>query len=218
MPYIYMLTNTINGKKYIGFTNQPVEKRIRQHSHKSNKCPLIKAAIQKYGMSAFEYVVLEHSSDPKDADRFLNVLEPYYIEKYNPEYNRSNGGGGSGATGPRYKLRVPVIQYDMDGNQLKKWDSARQAGKELGILPSSITHVCRKDHDAHCAGGFQWRYASDNLSSLPTIIRKLGKRKVMEIKTQKVFDSVTAASLYANISKPAIIKYCKQGIRWKYMP
>ncbi|NBR25278.1 MAG: hypothetical protein EBU08_16180 [Micrococcales bacterium] len=219
MPYIYLLTNTQTGEQYIGFTSQELEKRIKQHSYQSSGCHLIKQAIRKYGMDAFKCTILEHSSSTKDNDRFLNVLEPYYISKYNPVYNMTTGGDGKGSVlGPRYKSRVPVVQYDMRGVYIKRWNSAKEAGNELGILSSSITHVCKQDHGSHCAGGFQWRYAVENIQSLPSVVRKLGKRQVLEVKTGYVFESVTAAALYANVSKSAIVKYCKQGNEWKYTP
>lgn len=219
MPYIYLLTNTVTGDEYIGFTSQDLTKRIKQHSYKSSGCRLIKKAIKQYGMNAFKCTILEHSPDANDNDRFLNVLEPYYISKYNPTYNMTTGGDGTGTIlGPRYKSRVPVVQYDMDGIFIKRWNSAKEAGNGLNILPSSITHVCKKDHGSHCAGGYQWRYDAENVQSLPPVIRKLGKRQVKEVNTGYVFESITAAALYANVSKAAIVKYCKQGNAWKYTP
>lgn len=219
MPYIYLLTNTVTGEEYIGFTSQDLAKRIKQHSYKSSGCRLIKKAIKQYGINTFKCTILEHSPDVNDNDRFLNVLEPYYILKYNSAYNMTTGGEGKGTIlGPRYNSRVPVVQYDMEGVYIKKWDSAKKAGNELGILSSSITHVCKKDHGSHCAGGYQWRYAAENIQSLSAVIRKLGKRQVIKVKTGCVFESVTAAALYANVSKAAIVKYCKQGNEWKYTP
>lgn len=110
MPYIYLLTNTVTGDEYIGFTSQDLTKRIKQHSYKSSGCRLIKKAIKQYGMNAFKCTILEHSPDANDNDRFLNVLEPYYISKYNPTYNMTTGGDGTGTIlGPRYKSRVPLF-------------------------------------------------------------------------------------------------------------
>lgn len=52
----------------------------------------------------------------------------------------------------------PVLQYDMEGNFIKKWDSAAQAGKELNIYRQHICAVCRGRKNR--AGWFVWKYAS----------------------------------------------------------
>jgi predicted GIY-YIG superfamily endonuclease len=51
MPCIYKITNTINGKVYIGQTIQPLDKRWSQHKRSARmKEPYsIHRAIAKYG-------------------------------------------------------------------------------------------------------------------------------------------------------------------------
>ena len=55
---------------------------------------------------------------------------------------------------------IPVNQYDKNGNLLKTWDSASQAGKELNIPNTNITRCCRK-RELKTAGGFIWRYSEE---------------------------------------------------------
>ncbi len=52
--------------------------------------------------------------------------------------------------------RKPVIQYDLQGNFIKEWNSAKFAGKELNISKSGITACCKQQHKT--AGGFKWEY------------------------------------------------------------
>lgn len=52
-----------------------------------------------------------------------------------------------------------VIQYDMEGNFIKKWPSAKEAHRQLGI--SHITSYCRGERS--WAGGFTWKYASGEI-------------------------------------------------------
>lgn len=57
MAYIYKITNTINGKMYIGKTEQTIEKRFQQHCSDSQRDgmsnrPLYKA-MRKYGVDFF---------------------------------------------------------------------------------------------------------------------------------------------------------------------
>lgn len=213
-----MITNTLNGKKYIGFTKQPIEKRIKQHQQPSSKCPAIRNAIKKYGWYSFTWEILEESNLTKDIDYLLNVREPYYITKHQPEYNLTLGGdGSSGSKTPKYKTRIPVAQYDSEGKLIKVWSSAKEAGTKLNIIPSSITHVCRGDNGAYFAGGFRWRYATEIDKPLPFAKRKMNMRSVVETMTGKTFDSITDAAKYAKCSKSSMVKKCQMSIEWKYL-
>ncbi|MBQ6005770.1 MAG: GIY-YIG nuclease family protein [Selenomonadaceae bacterium] len=55
---IYLITNTLNGKMYVGQTRQKLSSRI--YGHKSNKGKsAIDVAIRKYGWENFTVEVLE---------------------------------------------------------------------------------------------------------------------------------------------------------------
>lgn len=56
-------------------------------------------------------------------------------------------------------LRVPVLQYDLQNNFIRKWDGAITASIELSINQSHISS-CRNG-GRKTAGGFIWRYESD---------------------------------------------------------
>jgi len=87
MDKIYCITNKINGKKYIGFTSRPIEKRIAEHfspsSHKSGYA--IHKAIKKYGKDNFEYCVLYEGLDALEK-------EDSFIKKIDCKYNMTDGG------------------------------------------------------------------------------------------------------------------------------
>lgn len=57
----------------------------------------------------------------------------------------------------RKSKSIPVLQYDKEGNFIKEWESARIAGRTLGIIEQSICE-CRAGK-VKTAGGFVWRYA-----------------------------------------------------------
>ena len=96
MGYVYKITNTINGKAYIGFSvNEPEKRRIKDHlSGRGNE--LLAKAVKKYGRDAFTYEVLEANV----FDEFLPELEVAYIAKHNTVvphgYNLTYGGEGGG--------------------------------------------------------------------------------------------------------------------------
>lgn len=107
--YIYKITNTINGKAYIGQTTN-LQKRWYQHRNGYGSKILTKAFI-KYGISNFEFEqIIKISSKDRENLRFiLNTLEVLYIKKYNTfkkGYNATVGGEGTSG----YKMNEQAIQ------------------------------------------------------------------------------------------------------------
>lgn len=81
-----------------------------------------------------------HSENNKHAYIFLNKIGSY-AGKFNDEHNRSK----------------PVLQYNINGEFLKEYPSAREAGRQLGLIYNSICEVCRGKRAKTC-GGFIWKY------------------------------------------------------------
>lgn len=87
---IYKITNKLNGKAYIGQSND-IERRFKEHQQKgeSSRIPL-DIAIQKYGKDNFIYEIIEECSLEE-----LNQKEQYWIATLNTVkngYNCSEGG------------------------------------------------------------------------------------------------------------------------------
>jgi group I intron endonuclease len=93
---IYCLTNTVNGKVYIGQTRD-YAKRINQYRLLRCKTqPYIYAAIQKHGWDRFKAEIVDTASDKTQ----LDFLEMIFISKFNAMnaasgYNLRAGGAGS---------------------------------------------------------------------------------------------------------------------------
>lgn len=49
-----------------------------------------------------------------------------------------------------------IIQYDLQGNFIRKWNSLKEAGTKLNIVSQNISKVCMGQRNK--AGGFIWRY------------------------------------------------------------
>lgn len=49
-----------------------------------------------------------------------------------------------------------TLQYDKQGNFIKEWKSATEAGLQLKINIGHISDCCRRDRNT--AGGYIWRY------------------------------------------------------------
>lgn len=109
MGYVYKITNTVEGKSYIGATiNAPEKRRIREHlSGQGNR--LIADAVKKYGKDTFTYEVLEANV----GDERLPELELAYIEKFNTYaphgYNLTHDGTGHGIPSENTRRKLSEI-------------------------------------------------------------------------------------------------------------
>lgn len=56
----------------------------------------------------------------------------------------------------RAERRFPVLQYDLDGNFVKEWESAFQIGNTLNIPRNSVSRCCRGL--AKSAYNYKWKY------------------------------------------------------------
>lgn len=98
---IYRAVNTVNGKSYIGKTEKTLEVRRDLHiaTAKQQGQFAFHRAINKYGIDAFEWHVLETC----DSLEKLNYKEKNYIKLYESfgtkGYNMTAGGGKDSAAG-----------------------------------------------------------------------------------------------------------------------
>lgn|SRR5208282_3932566 len=111
--FIYLITNAVNGKYYVGKTELRPQKRWHDHCSCSRRhperAPLLYRAMNKYGMSAFAFEVIAEASSAEQ----LNALEQLWILALNSAnpvhgYNLTLGGtGGPPSDITREKLRCP---------------------------------------------------------------------------------------------------------------
>lgn len=91
MYKIYLITNLLNHKKYVGMTKFSLEERFLQHSKKGF---LLTESIKKYGEQKFSIELIE---EVESAERAYE-LEIFYIREYNTKapngYNLTDGGDG----------------------------------------------------------------------------------------------------------------------------
>lgn len=120
---VYLITNLINGKRYVGVTSRPLHVRKREHEYiskiKSSPChQALHAALSKYGFSRFSTEVIERCESVPDA----HAAERYWIEWYGTYgsvgYNETRGGEG-----------VPGVRHSEE--QRRAWSIGRK-GKMSG--------------------------------------------------------------------------------------
>lgn len=90
MQAIYQIKNTINGKIYIGSTNN-VRKRWNNHRCKLNnnkhENQYLQLAWQKYGESSFEFTIIEEVNDKNRIEREIYYLNETKSYERNIGYN-----------------------------------------------------------------------------------------------------------------------------------
>ena len=150
MAYIYVISNAINEKVYVGKTLQSIETRFKEHQKESlrkraEKRPLYNA-INKYGFSNFSVSLLEECDY-----KIVNEREKFWIEElnsYKQGYNATSGGDGASyydyvAIGEKY---VELERNQKATAEYFKCDITvvRNACKELNIEIRSSGDMSRE--------------------------------------------------------------------------
>ena len=100
---IYIITNNINNKKYVGKAKRKIKYRWKDHCKNAiylNLDTYLYRAIRKYGIDNFTIELLD--------EEYSNEREIYWIETLKPEYNMTKGGEGgwiNDQTGKTWKVK-----------------------------------------------------------------------------------------------------------------
>ena len=121
---IYLITNLLNGKKYVGQTRQNLNDRIRQHCNSKINSG-IDAAIKKYGRENFKYEVIEEI--PVE---MLNTREIFWIAELNCKspkgYNLTDGGEGILNCSQETRARISANHADFSGKNNPNYGKHRK--------------------------------------------------------------------------------------------
>jgi hypothetical protein len=177
---IYLFTNLINGKRYIG-SSQNLRNRFLNYLNTKyllrNTCMNICKAFLKYGYSNFSLTILEYCEPSKCLER-----EGYYQQKFNPEYNLAKEPGApmsgrkhsdetkilmsdnkKGKSHPNYgKARYEgsgrpsqqISVIDNKTNQTTTYDSISEAARVLNISKSGISEYFRDNQQKPYKGQY----------------------------------------------------------------
>lgn len=93
---VYMATNRVNGKRYIGFTSRSMARRAYEHEWEATKSKRVRLyifhkAIRAHGADMFDWTILADGLSQPDA----LALEEKMVAELKPEYNSTAGGKGS---------------------------------------------------------------------------------------------------------------------------
>lgn len=133
---VYLHINKTNNKVYVGITSMAVNNRWREGKGYI-KCEIMNRAILKYGWNNFEHIILCKTSK----DRAI-VLEQLF--------------GKAPSENTLLAHRKIILQFNLDGEFIKEFNSIKEASEEIGVSKSAIVH-CLKGKTKK-AGGYKWKY------------------------------------------------------------
>lgn len=241
--YIYLTTNLVNGKQYIG-----------QHYGELNDSyfgsgVIILKALKEFGKQNFTKEILEITTEDK-----IDEVEKYYIDLYNAVeddnfYNISEGGqnGNGWKYAQKYWKDHPEEAKQVQQNNIKQlqawWKEhpvelennnkllVEEAKKWRLTHPDEVQQHMKKVNQAkekwqqehpeeHQKQVDQWRVAGSKANS----------KKVLCVTTNEEFESASAAGRLYNIPQSNISKCCrgernsagkhpetKEKMVWKYI-
>lgn len=146
MACIYILTNKVNGKKYIGQTSRSFENRFNQHIRDSKNGPKfpVDRAINKYGENNFRTYIYE--CDVSD----LDYLEVHLIKIFRSTdkilgYNLDSGGNSQKT---RSKSTKRKISESLTGKRKTKEHIANRVSSVIknGTLAGKNNPMFGKTH------------------------------------------------------------------------
>jgi group I intron endonuclease len=220
---IYLITNKINNKKYVGKTIKSLPTRFYNHLYasKNGSTTYLHKALRKYGEDNF---IIEEL-DRYDVD-ILGEKEIEWISSLKPEYNQTLGGDGG------------ILGYSHT-EETKELLSSKRKGKFIGEENSfyNKTHTkeqkekwskMRKGQPSPC--GFAGKShkeeskskTSQTLKNNPNVKRTKVFQYDIEGNFLREFQSISDASKFVGTT-PSNIKYtcegkfkhCK-GYKWSY--
>jgi len=175
---IYLITNNINKKQYVGQTIKSLYIRWSQHCSPNNKgCRKLHNAIIKYGKDNFSLRIIDRASSIEE----LNKKEEYWISRYdtiNKGYNLLFGGNNKTLSN-EIKMRISESKRGC-----KAWNKGRQASRQACIKMS----LSKK-------GNKNPNYGHPN-----------NEKSILCIELNREFVSVIEASLELGINRAAISK------------
>lgn len=194
---VYIHTNKVNGKMYVGITARCPEIRWGKNGSGYISCCKFWRAIKKYGWENFEHEIFAKNLTQDEASN----MEKFLIEKLdavNNGYN-INFGGINGKHNPESieKIRKANLGKVVSEETKQKIKAAR-ANQIISI--DSIMKSAEKNRGKKRTDEFKQRSRE---------IKRSKMRPVYIVETGEVFESICDAARKFNINKSCIMNACR---------
>lgn len=202
IAYIYMIINVINGKFYIGSTNNYTNRfyahknELRKGTHHSKH---LQKAWDKYGEEAFEFVVIEEFYIDNKDDKFnkeqlyLDKLQPFEDKGYNISKRADVGGfcsEGSGSSSVRIYTDEQIIK-------VKKLLSEGLGNKEI----EQITQVKIETISAIKTFRIYKEIGEEYNLALEKLLKEKEYRREIDGKEKEIYELYESGLKYKDIAK-----------------
>lgn len=238
-----------NGKVYIGITKRTLEERMG-NGYQNNRAFALD--IIKYGKENIISEVLEEHDDYDTAvEREWHYIQVYkdvcYNKVGNSAYRKTSCTVAPAQKPPstkgraQYKQHIiplttkptnrhscPINVYDLQGQYICTFESAKEAADKLNVNQGEIISCCKgvkaDGKPRYQTKGYVFRYAVDKLDEFPEVFHQCKKvdQYTLDGEYIRTFASLKEAWLHTGASIGAIGYVCKGlakssgGYVWKY--
>ena len=173
MSYIYVITNDVNNKQYVGQTSTTLQERFKKHINDKDrrgfeKRPLYNA-MNKYGINHFHIKLLEECPSEE-----VDKKEIYWIgrlDTYKNGYNATLGGEGK-----------PLYNYQEIANKYLELQNQKETALYFNCDANTVKIACEACNVKILSGG--------------EVVKKQIGKKVLLIELNIQFDSIKEAGRY----------------------
>lgn len=238
---VYIHTNKVNGKRYIGITRQSVQERWRDGKG-YKRCILFDRAIKKYGWDGFDHEIFASNLTEEEAQNMEKLLIKE-LKTQDPEfgYNISDGGSTTnfseeglrklsekkkGPLNPNYgkvytaEERARISEQtrgERNPNYGRKHTEEERRKISEAITGRHLSEEHKRKISEYNKGRYVGRPRPDGGGRPP--------KKVLCVETGEIFDSIADAARSKDIygRKGNISAVCKGklnqcgGYHWKYV-
>ena len=213
--YVYKVTNKVNGMLYIGITICSLAKRWREHkcAAKAGLDTPLYNAMRKYGLEAFEMVLVHEGTTRKE----IQEKEKELIAQHNA-YVRNGGGYNLTLGGEGYGKIVRKVGEESYKAVLTEelvafirspelWDKSNR--ELVDMVEEAFGRQINIDTLKSARQGKGWRHLNDKH---PPIIVKKGSRKAPMSEEQKAIQRANLAKYLPQAAqKSASLRRGKRG-------
>ena len=233
--FVYITTNHVNGKQYIGQRKYDKQGKWKEYLGSGI---ILSRAIEKYGLKNFSKEIIEECKTKK----ILNEREIYWINYYNAVesdnfYNIASGGDGgntiAGYTDDQRKLlstklsnmRKGIVNIGKNNgnsrrviciNTMKVFDTINEASTYYNVDKDAIQQCCSDENKRKTAGEINgermiWEYYDENKNyEFVPFKRDYKYKQILCLDNNIIYNSVHEASKNTGCSIVGI-RHCCTG-------